>query len=159
MLRLSKQRYIFETSKEQPLVKILIINGPNLNLLGTREPGIYGDTPFESFLTQVRNQFSTLKIDYFQSNVEGELINKLHDAQEEEYGGIVLNAGGYSHTSVALADAVAAIKTPVVGVHISNIYTRENERHTELLAQYCVGGIYGLGMKGYELAIQHFIAH
>ena len=159
MLRLSKQRYIFETSKEQLPVKILIINGPNLNLLGTREPSIYGDTTFESFLMQVRNQFSTLQIDYFQSNVEGELINKLHDTQEERYEGIVLNAGGYSHTSVALADAVAAIKTPVVGVHISNIYTRENERHTELLAQYCVGGIYGLGMKGYELAIQHFLAH
>ncbi len=140
-------------------MKILIINGPNLNLLGTREPSIYGDTTFEYFLTQVRNQFSTVKIDYFQSNVEGELINKLHDTEEEEYEGIVLNAGGYSHTSVALADAVASIKTPVVGVHISNIYTRENERHIELLAQYCVGGIYGLGMKGYELAIQHFIAN
>lgn len=140
-----------------PKKKILILNGPNLNLLGTREPDIYGNTTFESFLEQVRSQFSTVEIKYYQSNVEGELINKLHNTENGEYSGIVLNAGGYSHTSVALADAVAAIKTPVVGVHISNIYTRENERHTELLAQYCVGGIYGLGMRGYELAIQHFI--
>jgi 3-dehydroquinate dehydratase-2 len=138
--------------------KILLLNGPNLNLLGTREPSIYGDTTFESFIEQARGQFSTLEIEYYQSNIEGELINKLHDTENGTYSGIVLNAGGYSHTSVALADAVAAIKTPVVGVHISNIYTRENERHTELLAQYCVGGIYGLGMQGYELAIQHFIA-
>jgi len=137
--------------------KILILNGPNLNLMGTREPDIYGNTTFESFLEQVRSQLSTVEIEYYQSNIEGELINKLHDTENGTYSGIVLNAGGYSHTSVALADAVAAIKTPVVGVHISNIYTRENERHTELLAQYCVGGIYGLGMRGYELAIQHFI--
>ena len=139
--------------------KILILNGPNLNLLGTREPDIYGHTTFESFIEQVRNQFSTIQIDYYQSNIEGELINKLHDTENEEYSGIVLNAGGYSHTAVALADAVAAIKTPVVGVHISNIYTRENERHTELLAQYCVGGIYGLGIKGYEIAIDYLISH
>jgi 3-dehydroquinate dehydratase-2 len=139
--------------------KILILNGPNLNLLGTREPDIYGNTTFESFLEQVRSQFSTVEIDYYQSNIEGELINKLHDTENEEYSGIVLNAGGYSHTAVALADAVAAIKTPVVGVHISNIYTRENERHTELLAQYCVGGIYGLGIKGYEIAIDYFLSH
>jgi 3-dehydroquinate dehydratase-2 len=139
--------------------KILILNGPNLNLLGTREPDIYGNTTFESFLEQVRSQFSTVEIDYYQSNIEGELINKLHDTENEEYSGIVLNAGGYSHTAVALADAVAAIKTPVVGVHISNIYTRENERHTELLAQYCVGGIYGLGIKGYEIAIDYLLSH
>jgi 3-dehydroquinate dehydratase-2 len=139
--------------------KILILNGPNLNLLGTREPDIYGNTTFESFLEQVRSQFSTADIEYYQSNIEGELINKLHDTENGEYSGIVLNAGGYSHTAVALADAVAAIKTPVVGVHISNIYTRENERHTELLAQYCVGGIYGLGIKGYEIAIEYLISH
>ncbi|MFT7100756.1 MAG: 3-dehydroquinate dehydratase-2 [Bacteroidia bacterium] len=139
--------------------KILILNGPNLNLLGTREPDIYGNTTFESFLEQVRSQFSTADIEYYQSNIEGELINKLHDTENEEYSGIVLNAGGYSHTAVALADAVAAIKTPVVGVHISNIYTRENERHTELLAQYCVGGIYGLGIKGYDIAIEYLISH
>ena len=139
--------------------KILILNGPNLNLLGTREPDIYGNTTFESFLEQVRSQFSTADIEYYQSNIEGELINKLHDTENGEYFGIVLNAGGYSHTAVALADAVAAIKTPVVGVHISNIYTRENERHTELLAQYCVGGIYGLGIKGYDIAIEYLISH
>jgi 3-dehydroquinate dehydratase-2 len=138
--------------------KILILNGPNLNLLGTREPDIYGNTTFESFLEQVRSQFSTVEIDYYQSNIEGELINKLHDTENGEYSGIVLNAGGYSHTAVALADAVVAIKTPVIGVHISNIYTRENERHTELLAQYCVGGIYGLGIKGYEIAIDYLLS-
>lgn len=106
---------------------------------------------------QVKHQFSTVEIDYYQSNIEGELIDRIHKADEEDYGGIIFNAGGYSHTSVALADSVAAIKTPVIGVHISNIYTREQERHTELLAQYCKGGIYGLGLQGYTLAIQSLI--
>jgi 3-dehydroquinate dehydratase-2 len=138
-------------------VKILVINGPNLNLLGTREPIIYGATSFESYLEQVRNQFSTCQIDYYQSNIEGELINRLQQADNENYKGIVLNAGGYSHTAVALADAVSAIATPVVSVHISNIYAREEERHKELLAQYVKGGIFGLGLQGYTLAIQHLI--
>jgi 3-dehydroquinate dehydratase-2 len=135
-------------------VKILIINGPNLNLLGKREPSIYGHESFEEFLEQVKHQFSTVEIVYFQSNIEGELIDQLHATESGDYKGIILNAGGYSHTSVALADAVSSITTPVVGVHISNIYTREQERHTELLAQYCKGGIFGLGMQGYTLAIQ-----
>lgn len=138
-------------------MKILIINGPNLNLLGKREPNIYGFERFEDFLTQVRNQFSTVDIQYYQSNIEGELINRLHATEYEDYSGIILNAGGYSHTAVALADAVAAIKTPVIGIHISNTYTREKERHQELLAQYCRGGIYGLGLQGYSLAIQSII--
>jgi 3-dehydroquinate dehydratase-2 len=135
-------------------LKILIINGPNLNLLGKREPSVYGDKSFEEFLEQVKHQFSTLEIHYFQSNIEGELIDRLHQTENTDYQGIVLNAGGYSHTSVALADAVAAITTPVIGLHISNIYTREQERHTELLAQYCKGGIFGLGLQGYIIAIQ-----
>jgi 3-dehydroquinate dehydratase-2 len=139
-------------------LKILIINGPNLNLLGKREPSVYGHQSFEEFLEQVKHQFSTLEIDYFQSNREGELIDQLHQTENTEYQGIVLNAGGYSHTSVALADAVAAITTPVIGVHISNIYTREQERHTELLAQYCIGGIFGLGLQGYVSAIQALIS-
>ncbi len=139
-------------------MKILIINGPNLNLLGKREPSVYGHQSFEEFLEQVKHQFSTLEIDYFQSNREGELIDQLHQTENTDYQGIVLNAGGYSHTSVALADAVAAITTPVIGVHISNIYSREQERHTELLAQYCIGGIFGLGLQGYVSAIQALIS-
>jgi|TARA_B110000902_G_scaffold134295_1_gene155756 3-dehydroquinate dehydratase-2 len=139
-------------------LKILIINGPNLNLLGKREPSVYGDKSFEEFLEQVKHQFSTLEIHYFQSNIEGELIDQLHQTENADYQGVVLNAGGYSHTSVALADAVAAITTPVIGVHISNIYAREQERHTELLAQYCKGGIFGLGLQGYVSAIQSLIS-
>ena len=139
-------------------MKILIINGPNLNLLGKREPSMYGHESFEEFLEQVRHQFSTIEIDYFQSNIEGELIDRLHQTADTGCQGVVLNAGGYSHTSVALADAVAAITTPVIGVHISNIYAREQERHTELLAQYCKGGIFGLGLQGYASAIQALIS-
>ena len=139
-------------------MKLLIINGPNLNLLGTREPEIYGNTTFEDYFESLKSQFKLIEIHYFQSNHEGELIEKLHQTNTDDYEGIILNAGGYIHTSVALADAVSAIKTPVVGVHISNIYTREKERHTELLAQYVVGGIYGLGLNGYRLAIEYFIS-
>ena len=138
-------------------LKILIINGPNLNLIGTREPDIYGSDGFDTYLAKLRNQFSTIEIDYFQSNIEGELINRLHLADSEDLKGIILNAGGYSHTSVALADAVAAIQCPVIGVHISNIYQREQERHQELLAQYIIGGIFGFGLDGYEYAIQKLI--
>ena len=136
--------------------KILIINGPNLNLLGKREPHIYGTEGFDTTLKDLKTEFSDVDLDYFQSNIEGELINKLHQSEEQMYTGIVLNAGGYSHTSVAIADAIAGIQVPVISVHISNIYTRERERHTELLAQYCMGGIFGLGIDGYALAIQRF---
>ncbi len=138
-------------------VKILIINGPNLNLLGTREPTIYGNQRFEDFLKEVKHDFSTIDIAYFQSNVEGELINALHDADKQKLTGIVMNAGGYSHTSVALADAVNAIATPVISVHISNIYAREPERHRDLLSKYVIGGIFGLGMEGYRLAISSLV--
>lgn len=137
-------------------MKILILNGPNLNLLGKREPTIYGDQNFDVYLTNLQAKFSDHTIDYVQSNIEGDLINTLHQA-DEKYTGIILNAGGYAHTSVALADAVAAIKTPVISVHISNIYQRESERHQELLSQYVVGGIFGLGLQSYQLAIQHLL--
>jgi 3-dehydroquinate dehydratase-2 len=131
---------------------ITIINGANLNLLGTREPGIYGNQDFESYLDGLRKKFTGVKIDYFQSNVEGEIINKLQEAGFTG-NGIILNAGGYTHTSIAIADAVAAIKVPVVEVHISNIMAREEERKISLLSRYCKGIISGLGLKGYELAL------
>lgn len=135
---------------------ILIINGPNLNLLGTRQPEIYGNLTFESYFEQLKTEFSAIKLYYFQSNVEGELINKLHEVGFS-FDGIIINAGGYTHTSVALADAVASIKTPVVEVHISNPAAREPFRHTSFLAKNVVGTIAGFGMKSYRLAIQHFI--
>jgi 3-dehydroquinate dehydratase II len=136
-------------------LKILILNGPNLNLLGKREPNIYGAKSFEAFLEEVKKEFSNLKIDYYQSNVEGEIINTLQKAEQQNFSGIIINAGGYSHTSVAIADAVAGISIPVISVHISNIYQRESERHKELIAQYVQGGVFGLGINGYRLAIQH----
>ncbi|MDG1045466.1 MAG: 3-dehydroquinate dehydratase [Bacteroidia bacterium] len=136
-------------------MKILILNGPNLNLLGKREPNIYGAKSFEAFLEEVKKEFSNLKIDYYQSNVEGEIINTLQKAEQQNFSGIIINAGGYSHTSVAIADAVAGISIPVISVHISNIYQRESERHKELIAQYVQGGVFGLGINGYRLAIQH----
>jgi 3-dehydroquinate dehydratase-2 len=135
---------------------IHIINGPNLNLLGLREPEIYGTETFEDFLSKLKSQFSEIQLTYFQSNVEGEIINNL---QENGFNcdGIILNAGGYTHTSVAIGDCVAAIKTPVIEVHISNIYARENFRHQSYIALNAVGSIVGLGLNGYTLAITHFI--
>lgn len=137
-------------------MKIIIINGPNLNLLGKREPEIYGTQTFEDYFTELKNEFPQIELDYYQSNVEGELINKLHEIGFT-YDGIILNAGGYTHTSVALADAVASIKTKVIEVHISNIFAREEFRHTSLLSKNCVGIISGLGMKGYEMALRFFL--
>ena len=137
-------------------MKIQIINGPNLNLLGLREPGIYGSLSFEEYLQQLRDIYSIVEIDYYQSNVEGELINKLHEVGFS-YDGIVINAGGYTHTSVALADAIAAIKTPVVEVHISNIYAREEYRHVSLTGKNCRGVLTGFGMDGYRLAIESIL--
>ncbi|TDQ11674.1 type II 3-dehydroquinate dehydratase [Pedobacter metabolipauper] len=137
-------------------MKIQIINGPNLNLLGLREPGIYGNLSFEEYLQQLRDIYSILEIDYYQSNVEGELINKLHEVGFS-YDGIVINAGGYTHTSVALADAIAAIKTPVIEVHISNIYAREEYRHVSLTGKNCKGVLTGFGMDGYRLAIESLL--
>jgi len=136
-------------------LKILILNGPNLNLLGKREPNIYGAKSFEAFLEEVKKEFSNHEIDYYQSNIEGEIIDTLQKSDQQNYAGVIINAGGYSHTSVAIADAVASISIPVISVHISNIYQRESERHKELIAQYVQGGIFGLGINGYRLAIQH----
>ena len=133
-------------------MKILIVNGPKLNLLGTREPQIYGNVSFADFLTELKSK-SSAEISYFQSNVEGELINVLQDADAD---GIILNAGGYTHTSVALRDCIAAISTPVVEVHISNITARESFRHESMLSPVCAGCIFGFGMKGYELALRYF---
>jgi 3-dehydroquinate dehydratase-2 len=136
-------------------MKIIIINGPNLNLLGKREPEVYGNTTFESYFTDLQKTFPQVQLSHYQSNVEGELINKLHEVGFS-YDGIILNAGGYTHTSVALADSVAAIKTPVVEVHISNIFAREGYRHVSLLGKHCKGSISGFGLRSYHLALLSF---
>lgn len=138
------------------LMKIQIINGPNLNLLGVREKSIYGSASFEDYLKELKAQFPDVQIDYYQSNVEGELINKLHEVGFS-YNGIVINAGAYTHTSIAIADAIAAINTPVIEVHISNVYKREEFRHQSMLAANCKGVIAGFGMDSYRLGVEHFI--
>lgn len=137
-------------------MKIQIINGPNLNLLGVREKSIYGNTDFETYLHDLRERFPDIEIGYYQSNVEGEIINKLHEVGFD-HDGIVLNAGAYTHTSIAIADAIAAIKSPVIEVHISNVYKREEFRHNSMLAANCKGVIAGFGMDSYRLAIEHII--
>ncbi len=140
---------------------ILILNGPNLNLLGRREPHIYGTTSFETYLETLERQHPEVTLSYRQSNHEGELIEALHQAGFPAAGppadGVVLNAGGYTHTSVALADAVAAVPVPVVEVHISHIFAREAFRHQSLLSRHCVGMVSGLGLDGYRLAVLHLI--
>lgn len=138
-------------------MKIAIINGPNLNLLGKREPELYGSTSFEEFLGTLKGKFGNVEITYFQSNVEGELINKLHECGFDHQG-IILNAGAYTHTSLALADAIASVKTPVVEVHISNIFAREDYRHVSYSGSKCKGCISGFGLKGYELAVLSFLS-
>jgi 3-dehydroquinate dehydratase II len=138
------------------VLKIAIINGPNLNLLGKREIEIYGTETFEEFLNSLMNKFPNIELSYFQSNVEGELINKLHEIGFS-VDGIILNAGAYTHTSVAIADAVAGIKSPVVEVHISNVFAREDYRHVSYLGKHCKGSVSGFGLKGYELAIKSFM--
>ncbi len=137
-------------------MKIGIINGPNLNLLGTREKSIYGNQTFEAYFKQMLNTYPHVELEYYQSNVEGELINKLHEIGFS-HDGIILNAGGYTHTSVAISDAIAAINSPVLEVHISNIYAREDYRHKSLLSKNCIGIISGLGLNGYNMAIEYFI--
>ena len=136
-------------------MKILILNGPNLNLLGIREPGIYGNDSMEEYLESLRKQFPDVEIDYFQSNVEGEMIDKMQEVGFS-YDGIVLNAGAYTHTSVALHDCIRAIKTPVIEVHISNVHTREDFRHKSMISAACKGVICGFGMDSYRLAVSHF---
>ena len=137
-------------------MKIAIINGPNLNLLGKREPGIYGNESFEDYFAKLQQLYPGVELTYYQNNTEGELINHLH-AIGFSYDGILLNAGAYTHTSVAIRDAIAAIKTPVIEIHISNVYAREEFRHTSMIAPKCVGSICGLGMKGYALGVSYFL--
>jgi 3-dehydroquinate dehydratase-2 len=133
-------------------MKIIIINGPNLNLIGKREPQLYGNDSFEIYLEKLRESFNNVEIDYFQSNIEGELIDKLQQTGFT-YDGIILNGGGYSHTSVSIADAVRAIKAPVISVHISNVFSREDYRKTDLIAEVSNGMITGFGLNGYKLAM------
>jgi 3-dehydroquinate dehydratase-2 len=137
-------------------MKIQIINGPNLNLLGKREPEKYGNVSFEKWLDFLRLTYPEVEFDYFQSNVEGEIINKLHDSGFT-CDGIILNPGGYTHTSVSIADAVASVKSPVIEVHITNIAAREEFRHVSLVGRYCAGSILGLGLDGYRLAVEAII--
>jgi len=136
-------------------MKIAIINGPNLNLLGKRETDIYGNKPFESFLEDLKKKFPKINFSYFQSNVEGELVNELQRVGFD-HDGIILNPGGYTHTSVAIGDAIAAIKSPVIEVHISNVHAREDFRKLSYVSGKAVGSIFGLGLKGYELAAEWF---
>lgn len=136
-------------------MKLIIINGPNLNLLGKREPHIYGSQTFEDYLLTLRQQFQEIDIEYFQSNSEGALIDKIHEVGFS-YDGIILNAGAYTHTSIAIADAIGGVTTPVIEVHISNIHAREAFRHHSYLAANCRGSIVGLGLRGYELGIRFF---
>ena len=138
-------------------MKFLIVNGPNLNLLGKREPSIYGDQSFEAFFETLRKRFSDADLHYYQSNVEGEIINKLHETGFT-FDGIILNAGAYTHTSVAIHDAIGAITTPVVEVHISNVYNREEFRHKSLITSKCIGLLTGFGMEGYAMALSFLLS-
>ncbi len=137
-------------------MKIAIINGPNLNLLGKREPEIYGTQSFTAYFEKLKEKFQDVELHYFQSNHEGQLLDYLHDIGFH-FDGIILNAGAYTHTSIAIADAIAAISTPVIEVHISNVYNREDFRHKSFLSRNCKGLIVGLGLLGYELGIQAFL--
>lgn len=134
-------------------MRIQVINGPNINLLGKREPGIYGAVSFEDYLVELRSMYPDVALDYYQSNVEGEMINKIHEVGFS-FDGIVLNAGAYTHTSIALQDAIRAVKTPVVEVHISNVHQREEFRHISMISCACVGVICGFGLDSYRLGIE-----
>ena len=138
-------------------MKIQIINGPNLNLLGVREPGIYGSESFEAFLPQLQAKYPDVQIDYYQSNIEGELINKMQEVGFK-YDGIVLNAGAYTHTSIALNDCIRSLKSPVIEVHISNVHQREEFRHKSMISAACKGVICGFGLDSYRLAIEALLA-
>ena len=138
-------------------MKIQIINGPNINLLGKREPGIYGSTSFEEYLTKLRLRYPQVDIDYYQSNVEGFMIDKIHEVGVS-YDGIILNAGAYTHTSIALQDAIRAVTTPVVEVHISNVHSREEFRHRSMISAACKGVILGFGLDSYRLALEALLA-
>ncbi|MFA5971113.1 MAG: type II 3-dehydroquinate dehydratase [Lentimicrobiaceae bacterium] len=137
-------------------MKIIIINGPNLNLLGRREPGVYGNESFETYFEALKKKYPAIELVYFQTNIEGEIINKLHETGFS-YDGIILNAGGYTHTSVAIGDAVKAIKTPVVEVHISNVHAREEFRSVSMISAGMKGVITGFGMDSYRLGVESFL--
>jgi 3-dehydroquinate dehydratase II len=137
-------------------LKIIIINGPNLNLLGKREPEIYGNMSFEEYFDSLKVKFPEVNLHYYQSNIEGKLIDKIHEVGFS-FDAILFNAGGYTHTSVALSDAIASVKTPVLEVHISNIYKREEFRHKSIISKECIGMISGLGLIGYELGVNYFL--
>ena len=137
-------------------MKIIIINGPNLNLLGKREPEIYGNQDFESYFDILKVQYSTINLHYFQSNIEGEIINKLQEVGFD-FDGIIINAGAYTHTSIAIGDCIKSITTPVVEVHISNTFSRENFRHQSYISAHAKGIIIGFGLPSYSLAIQSFL--
>lgn len=137
-------------------MKLIIVNGPNLNLLGKREPEIYGSNSFDDYFNNLKGKFSDIELDYFQSNIEGEIIDKLHEVGFT-YDGIILNAAAYTHTSVGIGDAVKAIETPVIEIHISNVHSREDFRHKSYIAANAKGVIFGFGLKGYDLAIQSFL--
>lgn len=137
-------------------MKLIIINGPNLNLLGKREPEIYGSQTFEDYFEILKNKFPEVELEYYQSNIEGELIDKLHEVGFS-YDGIILNAAAYTHTSVGIGDAIKGIETPVIELHISNVHAREEFRHHSYIAPNAKGVLFGFGLKGYDLAIQSFI--
>lgn len=141
----------------QLIMKIIIINGPNLNLIGSRETEFYGRITFEDNLDLLRSKFPQFEISHYQSNVEGEIVNKLQQANLE-FNAIILNAGGYTHTSVAIADAVKAIDTPVIEVHLSNILAREDFRHISHIAPFCIGSVFGFGLDSYRVAISYFVS-
>ena len=138
-------------------MKIIIINGPNLNLLGKREPEVYGSATFEEYFKSLQDKYPTVELDYYQSNIEGELIDKIHEVGFD-HDGIILNAAAYTHTSVGIGDAIKAIEAPVIEVHISNVHAREDFRHKSFIAPNAKGIIIGLGLKGYELAVQALIS-
>ena len=137
-------------------MKITIINGANLNLLGTREPEIYGNVSFENYFEELKKEFPNVEFSYFQSNIEGEIVNFIQQSSKNS-DGIIINAGGYSHTSVVIADAIKASEKKCIEVHISNIFAREKERHTSLISKYASGSIVGLGLDGYRLAVEYII--
>ncbi|MDP3360248.1 MAG: type II 3-dehydroquinate dehydratase [Lutibacter sp.] len=137
-------------------MKILILNGPNLNLLGKREPAIYGNLTFDQFFESLKKKYADVELYYYQSNIEGEIINKLHEVGFS-FDGVILNAGAYTHTSIAIGDAIKGIETPVIEVHISNVYAREEFRHVSYIAPNAKGIIAGFGMQSYELALESFI--
>lgn len=137
------------------VMKLKIINGPNLNLLGIREPEIYGKLSFDEYIQTIKNEFSDVTISYFQSNIEGEIINSIQECYKE-VDGIIINAGGYSHTSVSIADALKAVNIPYIEIHISNVFAREEYRHHSILATHAIGVITGFGLEGYKMAVKYF---